>query len=73
MKPSKVIVIPMDEKTVRDPASMEPLPPEGRLVDNNSYWQRRVKDKDVTMTLPPRATRENVRDKEAKPAETKQE
>jgi hypothetical protein len=73
MKPSKVIVTPVDGKTVRDPSTMEPLPPEGRLVDNISYWQRRAKDKDVVMTLPPKPMRENARDKEAKQAKTKQE
>lgn len=73
MKPSKIIVTPVAGKIVRDPSTMEPLPPEGRLVDNMSYWQRRAKDKDVIMTLPPKAMRENVKNKEAKQAETKQE
>lgn len=32
---------------VRDPASGQPLPAEGKVVPRDSYWLRRVKDGDA--------------------------
>ena len=41
-------VIPAPGRAVRDPQSMQLLPPEGREVpDNDPFWVRRVRDKDV--------------------------
>jgi hypothetical protein len=33
---------------VRDPQSMRPLKPEGEWKDSSTYWQRRIRDRDVT-------------------------
>jgi uncharacterized membrane protein len=41
-------VKPAEGRTVRDPESMELLPPEGGIVrDNDPFWTRRVRDGDV--------------------------
>lgn len=43
-------IIPAPGRAVRDPKSMQMLPPEGREVpDNDSFWARRVRDGDVTV------------------------
>lgn len=39
---------------VRDPALKDFLPEEGREVDDNDfYWHRRLRDKDVILVQPP--------------------
>ncbi len=41
-------VKPVEGRTVRDPESMELLPPEGGVVrDNDPFWTRRIRDGDV--------------------------
>jgi hypothetical protein len=71
MKPDKIIVKPADGKKVKDPATMQFIPDEGKTVDNISYWHRRAKDGDVVISLP-KKTAKPVSDKEAKPAKTKE-
>ena len=41
-------VVPAPGRAVRDPNNFQLLPPEGREVpDNDPFWVRRVRDKDV--------------------------
>ena len=40
-----VNIKPLTGLIVRDPKTMQPLPEEGKAVELNSYWQRRIKDK----------------------------
>ena len=42
-------VKPAEGRMVRDPRSMALLPEEGRDVPRNSFWLRRVRDKDVVV------------------------
>lgn len=43
-------VKPAPGRTVRDPASMAKLPPEGReVMDGDLFWVRRIRDGDVTV------------------------
>ena len=35
---------------VRDPVTLKPLPPHGATVPRESYWLRRLRDKDVVET-----------------------
>ena len=42
-------LIPKSGLIIRDPLSMTPLPEKGGLVDYNSFWRRRVKDKDASI------------------------
>lgn len=45
---TRVLVRPAKGLVVRDPATMEVLPAEGKKVDVNApYWVRRIRDKDV--------------------------
>lgn len=42
-------VVPVEGRTVRDPRdSMTPLPPQGKAVEDTTYWQRRIIEGDVT-------------------------
>lgn len=38
---------------VRDPHTKKPVPPEGREVPDERYWQRRVRDGDLVLAEPP--------------------
>jgi len=46
-------VIPTKGFTVRDPVTKRALPPEGADVPDNIFWQRRLRDGDVTIGTPP--------------------
>ena len=46
-------VKPTEGRQVPDPARGDTLPPEGRTVEPNQYWQRRVADGDVVEAQPP--------------------
>lgn len=37
---------------VRDPETNEPLDPKGEHKPNTSYWQRRLRDRDVELVVP---------------------
>lgn len=41
---------PKDGLTVRDPENQRALPPHGKGVAWNSFWQRRLDDQDVELT-----------------------
>lgn len=46
-------VIPANGRTVADPYRGDNLPAEGREVEANQYWFRRINDQDVTESTPP--------------------
>lgn len=55
---TKIYVIPKEGMMVPDPqmkgsSTQVRLPSEGKLVDDSTYWQRRLKDGDVAMGKPP--------------------
>ncbi len=45
------ILKPIDGVKIRDPKTREYLPQEGRLVEMTSYWNRRIQDGTVTVSL----------------------
>ncbi len=45
-------VIPAPGINVRDPVSLQLLPPEGKEVPASVYWMRRIKCGDVVLSLP---------------------
>lgn len=59
-------VKPLENRQVPDPFHGDILPPEGRNVSDDQYWQRRILDGDVEMTEDPNAL-DNAK-VEAKPA-----
>lgn len=42
-----------DQVKVKDPLTRKPLDKDGEFKPNNSYWQRRLRDKDVVQATPP--------------------
>lgn len=58
-------VIPAKGRQVPDPFMGGNLPPEGREVEANQYWHRRVNDEDVTEGTPPKAETAEVIEKPA--------
>jgi len=48
-------VIPAKGSQVADPFTGDNLPPEGREVEANQHWFRRIDDGDVTEGTPPKA------------------
>lgn len=46
-------VKPVGSTNVPDPARGDFLPPEGRSVEPNQYWQRRIADGDCVEASPP--------------------
>jgi len=48
-------VKPQNGRQVPDPARGDQLPPEGREVEFNQYWMRRIADKDVAESTNPAA------------------
>jgi hypothetical protein len=50
-------VKPAEGRMVRDPRSMQLVPPEGREVsDRDPFWRRRLRDGDVVLVDAPPAT-----------------
>ena len=47
-------VIPAPGRTVADPFLGDNLPPEGREVEANQYWLRRIDDGDVIEGIKPK-------------------
>ena len=61
---------PLENRQVPDPAHGDIIPPEGRNVTDDQYWQRRILDGDIEVAADPNAL-DNAKT-EAKPvAETK--
>jgi len=50
-----MFVKPASGRTVPDPTRGDALPPEGRNVEPNQYWQRRIADGDVVEAKQPEA------------------
>lgn len=48
-----MFVKPLNGQQVIDPDFGELLPPEGRRVEDNQYWQRRIMDGDVEVAADP--------------------
>jgi hypothetical protein len=46
-------LIPRPDLVVRDPATMQPLPPEGLKKQLTGYWRRRLRDRDVIVAGTP--------------------
>lgn len=47
-----MFVKPKDGLSVRCPIRGEPLPKEGRVVPDNTFWRRRLRDGDVVLAEP---------------------
>lgn len=45
-----MFVKPKDGLSVRDPVKGSPLPAEGAEVPDNTFWRRRLRDGDVSIT-----------------------
>jgi len=43
----KIFVKPREGLRVKNPVDWQPLPPEGKKVERNTYWIRRLKAGDV--------------------------
>ena len=43
----KVNIKPTDKGLVRDPITLEPLAPKGESKPVNSYWLKRIREKEV--------------------------
>ncbi len=65
----KVYLIPQGGKKVRDIDRGDHLPPEGREVDMQTYWRRRINDGDVTIGKKPAPARKPKSDPADKPAD----
>ena len=48
----KILIKPASNMIVRDPETMEPLPESGKLVEQNSYWLRRIQNGDAFVEKP---------------------
>lgn len=46
----KIKVTPANGARVLDPATKQPIPADGKTVTRSSYWLRRQKDGEVTIT-----------------------
>lgn len=47
-----VKLYPAPGMRIRDPAKGDYLPAEGRTLDLDVFWRRRLRDKEVTLTAP---------------------
>lgn len=52
---TQITVYPVEGRVAPDPAMGDTVPPEGRAVDLDIYWQRRLNDGDVTKEKPAKA------------------
>lgn len=58
---NRIYVRPAPGLQVRDPLSRQPLPDEGQLVEETSFWVRRLADGDVVLSTPPAPKAETVK------------
>lgn len=49
----RIYVTPKPGMIIRDPKTMEPLPPDGAVKEAGKYWTRRERDGDVIITPAP--------------------
>lgn len=54
--PAVITIKPAPGLRVLDPATMQPLPPEGVQVEKNTHWIRRIKEGDVTLVTPAKSS-----------------
>ncbi len=47
----KITVKPLGDLIVMDPATKQPLPPNGAAVMKDNYWRRRIADGDVEVVV----------------------
>lgn len=52
---TQITVYPVDGRVTPDPAMGDTVPAEGRAVELDIYWQRRLNDGDVTDEKPAKA------------------
>jgi len=57
---TRIFVKPVEGRRVKDPRTRELLRDLGAWVPKDSYWTRRIKDGDVTVTDGPAAKRTEV-------------
>jgi len=57
---TKTYLIPLPGISVYDPQVRDFLPPEGREVEENTYWKRRIKDGDVTVGKTPKVVKDTI-------------
>jgi uncharacterized protein DUF2635 len=48
-----IFVKPREGYIVRDPINMQPVPKEGRFVEETQYWRQRIMEGDLTEETPP--------------------
>lgn len=48
----RIVVVPAEGLTVLDPMDMSVIAEEGTEVSNSVYWQRRLRDGDITSATP---------------------
>lgn len=61
----KLFVKPAQGLVIRDPKTMQILPPEGKLVTESTYWVRRLKCGDVSIVK--NESMENVKESKIAP------
>ncbi|MEG2749456.1 MAG: DUF2635 domain-containing protein [Acinetobacter sp.] len=61
-----MFVVPNNGYKIPDPSLSDYLPVEGREVEKNTYWVRRLRDGDVTEKSPPKPQAKNSVKKEDK-------
>ncbi|GAB7527913.1 hypothetical protein PS3A_03190 [Pseudomonas sp. 3A(2025)] len=49
---TRVLVKPAEGRLVRNPDTYEALPAEGKAIEMNSYWQRRLMAGDIVIHVP---------------------
>lgn len=52
---NQITVYPVEGRVAPDPAMGDAVPAEGRTVELDIYWQRRLNDGDVTKEKPAKA------------------
>jgi len=54
----RITVVPAAGRAVPDPQAGDLLPVEGREVDDNAWWRRRLADGDITLQSPKASKKE---------------
>ena len=61
-----MFVLPKNGYKIPDPSLSDFLPEQGREVEKNTYWVRRLRDGDVSEKSPPKPQAKNTVKKEDK-------
>lgn len=59
-KKTTLCIKPRQNVLVRDPVTMQPLPPEGVIVAVNSHWLRRLAEGDVELIVTEEQSSESI-------------